>query len=172
MGNHTKNADGLYQHYGTRDTDDMGRSDRQNVISFNIHGEKLVTDAEATTALKAEWARGAVIPSGAHIVAANLYVTEAFTSASSTAVMDIGTVNSETGAYIDEDGIDVAVTMASSGVLTVVGTTVACNGAQVNTASGGAALTAAANVVATFDTEAFTGGTARLELTYVVPDNG
>ena len=168
MGTYTKNADGLNQHYGTRSKDYRARATRQNKVTMNIIGEDLVDNVAASDATKAEWVKGAVIPSGALITSAKLFVTEAFTS-SGAAVLDIGTFNADTGAAIDDDGIDAAVAISS--VLDTAGELVTCNGAQVAGASGGTALTAAAIICPSYDTAAFTAGAARLEVEYIVPQN-
>jgi len=167
MGTYTKNADGLARHYGTRDTDHLARAegDNHNTVVMTIHGESVPADPAASDATKAQYVRGAVIPSGAQIVTARLVVTEAFTSASSTGTLTVGTYNADSGAALDADGIDA--TVALSGVLDTVGTVVTCDGADV----AGAALTAAASIACLWGTKALTAGTARLEVTYIVPNN-
>ena len=168
MGTFTKNADGLNQHYGTRSADYLARATETNKVTLNIIGEDLI-DAITSDAQKAQWVRGAVLPSGALITSAKLFVTETFASASTTGTLDIGTYNADTGAAINDDGIDAAVAIAS--VLATAGELVTCDGAQVASAAGGTALTAAGIIVATWDTQAFTAGAARLEVEYIIPQN-
>jgi hypothetical protein len=168
MGTYDKNADGLHMHYGTRDAEDRARTDRQNKVSMNILGENIVADPTTSDAVKAEQMQGAVIPSGALITSATLVVTEAFTSSGS-ATLDIGTFNSDSGAAVDADGIDAAIAISS--VLDTAGELVTCDGAQVAKAAGGTALTAAAYIVPSYNTAAFTAGAARLEVEYIIPKN-
>lgn len=94
----------------------------------------------------------AMIPNGSFIESATLHVTETFVGATGT--LDLGTINAD-GTYtnLDEDGIDVAIAVASL----TAGTTIACDGAQVGTTVG-----ADAYLSYDIDTVDFTAGKAFL----------
>lgn len=94
----------------------------------------------------------ALIPSGSFVESAALHVTETFVGASGT--LDLGTANAD-GTYtnLDEDGIDVALAVASL----TAGTTITCDGAQIGTTVG-----ADAYLSYDIDTTDFTAGKAFL----------
>lgn len=100
------------------------------------------------------------IPAGSLILSATLVATTAFDSAGEAATLTIGTYD-VTGAAIDADGIDAAVTEAAVGTN---GLTVRCDGAHLTTTG---YVTANAYIGAIYGTEAFTSGAGKLYIEYV-----
>jgi len=155
--NYWTNDDGLVVGFGRRTTED-------NVAgALNTGGdieEQLVLDIVATELTDSDepvnYEQGAKIPANAHIRDAVLVTNEAFTSGGS-GVLDIGTVKSD-GTFSDDDGIDSAIALGTLTAAAVVD----CDGAQVNTV-----VTEDLWLAATYDTAAFTGGTAKLYVTLV-----
>lgn len=101
-----------------------------------------------------------VIPSGASIVAATLYVTTAFDSGGS-ATLDLGFLKAD-GTELDYNGIDVAIAETA---IDAVGDVVNCDGALV----GGALLTEGGYPSYGVNTATFTVGQGRLLIEYYVP---
>lgn len=101
-----------------------------------------------------------VIPAGATIVAATIYVTTAFDSGGS-ATLDLGFLKAD-GTELDYNGIDVAI---AESALDTIGKTVACDGALV----GGVLLTVDAYPSYGVNTATFTVGQGRLLIEYYVP---
>lgn len=95
------------------------------------------------------------IPAGAHIKDAVLLVKDAFAGA--TAVLDIGTKQAD-GTTIADDGIDAAIAV---GALTA-NTSIISDGALIGTT-----VTVDSYITFTYDTAAFTAGSATLVLKYV-----
>jgi hypothetical protein len=154
-----ENKDGLFIGFGTRKSESnsapqVSTSSVTQEIRMAIKGTELNDVATA-----AEVENGAVIPAGAYLVSANVYVSEAFTSGG-VAVLDLGLLNAGTGVITDDDGIDAAVALAAL----EAGDTVACDGALIGTQ-----LAAANKVIASYDTAAYTAGAATLVVRYVVP---
>ena len=157
------NDDGLTVFYGARTVDtnvlrkvNTGAMVQEVVLS--ITGADL-NDTETTVN-----SYSVAVPSGAYIESATLIVDVLFVGA--TATMDIGTYKSD-GAAIDDDGIDVAIAV---GALTA-DAVIACNGAQVGAVINNTAPTGSTDdgvhVRATWDTAAFTAGSARLVVKYI-----
>jgi len=104
-----------------------------------------------------------VIPAGSYILRATLIVTETFAGASGT--LDLGLAIAD-GTYTngDEDGIDVAIAVATL----LQGTVIACDGALVGA---GADKDTLVNLYPSYDidTTDFTAGKAVLIIEYVKP---
>lgn len=150
------NDDGLVVGFGTRDTErniaaQTSSDGATEELVMVIHGTEL-TDADEPT----NFITGAPIPANSLIVSGQLIVDTAFTSGGA-AVLDIGTYTSA-GAAIDDDGIDAAIAV---GALTA-DTLIASDGAQIGTV-----VTQDAYIAATYDTAAFTAGTAKLVVKYI-----
>jgi hypothetical protein len=105
-----------------------------------------------------------VIPAGSAILRATIYVTEAFTSGGA-ATVDLGLANAD-GTYtnLDEDGIDVALSMANL----AQGQIIACDGALVG-AGADKDILADAYLSWDVDTAVLTAGKALLIVEYVTP---
>lgn len=153
------NKDGLYVGFGTRQVEvntgtftSSGGPEQE--FAMKIYGPRL-NDAVAAADLE----NAAVIPQGALIQSATLFVTTAF--AGSNAVLDIGVYNASTNAVVDDDGIDAAIAVGSLGA----GAVVACDGAVI----GALAASPGYKVAASYDTAAFTAGEATLVIKYLVP---
>lgn len=156
-GTYYTHSDGLVQHYGPRDAEYKGRmpSVKGSIqqIELDISGAEL-----GDAAVNAHLVGGAVIPSGAHIIRGNLWVTTAFAGA--TAVLDIGVYNADTLAAVDDDGIDAAIAVASL----TDNAEIASDGALVDTT-----LAQDSIIAASYDTAAFTAGHAKLIVEYIIP---
>ena len=152
------NDDGLVVGFGTRTTENnVGGAlntggDIEGQVVLDITDATALTDSDEPT----NYIQGAKIPANSHIRDAVLVVDTAFTSGGS-AVLDLGTVKSD-GTFSDDDGIDSAIAVGSLTADTVID----CDGAQVNTV-----VTEDLWLTATYDTAAFTAGTAKLYVTYV-----
>lgn len=154
------NKDGLYVGYGTRKTEkntSQAHASRGAIqtMSVRIYGPDL-GDAVAAADLE----NAAVIPEGALLLSADLFVTTAFAGA--TAVLDIGTYNADANDAADDDGIDAAIAV---GTLTD-GAVIACDGADVGVVCDG---TDGWKIGASYDTAAFTAGEATLVIRYIAP---
>jgi hypothetical protein len=175
MGNFHTNADGLTQHYGTRDVDEQAVT-REVAGAGAVH--ELIVDfdytdigATAVSFWKEDSGGGATpdspsgihaaIPDGAFIKSATLLVKTAFVGA--TATLNIGTYEKD-GTAIDADGIDatIAVTAIDANDDVVI-----CDGAQV----GAVLANGPAYIGMDYDTAAFTAGAARLVVEYIIERN-
>jgi hypothetical protein len=151
------NADGLRVLFNARPTENSiagesaGRTGSSKKVEMIFRGEDL-----AATAATAD-ARAVVIPAGAFILSATLYVSELFVGA--TATLDVGTQDL-TGVAIDADGLVAAAAVASL----VAGAKIVGAGAQIGTK-----LASAARLDASYNTAAFTAGAARLVVEYLEP---
>jgi hypothetical protein len=150
------NDDGLNIHFGPRDTQNgraakVSKGGQEQEIIVIVEATKL-TDAVAASDVD----RAAIIPSGAYVKSADIYVDEAFTSGGS-AVLDIGLYQPD-GTAIDDDGIDSAVALGAL----VDDAEISGNGAVVGTSVSNDAV-----VAASYDTAAFTAGRARVVVKYV-----
>lgn len=158
MGTFEKNADGLVKHYGPRSVN-TGIPAKPHVNSME---QQIVVDLVGAdlkdSAVPVELAMGAAVPANSLITKATLIVQEAFVGA--TATLDVGTY-SKAGTAIDADGLVAAAAVASL----TADTDIAGAGAQI-----GAVVTADCYIAATYNTAAFTAGTARLVVTYI-PQN-
>lgn len=117
----------------------------------------------AATGTEAIIAEGVTIPDGAHLVSADITVTEAFTSGGA-ATLTLGLIDTDRSTAYDADGIDATIALTP---LNAVGKTVSCDGAVIGTtiSNGGTAL----HVTATEGTAAFTAGAAQLVIKYFMP---
>tara|TARA_R110000803_G_scaffold38016_2_gene82052 strand:- start:915 stop:1430 length:516 start_codon:yes stop_codon:yes gene_type:complete len=107
------------------------------------------------------------IPTGAHLISATLYVTEAFTSGGS-GTLTLGLWNDDgdgTFSVIDADGIDATIAKTA---LDAIGDHVACDGALVGTGTAAIAGTGGRPVFVSglYATAAFTAGEADLVIKY------
>lgn len=155
--NYWENEDGLTIGYGRRETEkNIGGALQTGGV---VEGQ-IVLDIKATDLKDSDpptnWEQGAKIPANSHIRDAVLVTNDEFTSGGS-AVLDVGTVKSD-GTWSDDDGVDSAVALGSLGADSVVN----CDGSQVDSV-----VTEDLWLAATYDTAEFTGGTARLYVTYV-----
>lgn len=137
---------GVNNHYGARPlVDGAGRLKTEgdkNEVRLKITGTELSDAASAIPDF--------VIPSGSYIVSATLYVSTAFTSGGA-ATLDIGSV-------ADPDGFDVDIALTA---IDADDDEVACDGAFIGTT-----LSADAEVIASYETAAFTAGEAELVVVY------
>ncbi len=157
MGTLYTNADGLVEHFGTRDSENH-RAGETAQKGFLKQAIVYITGANVeATQTGNKLAGGAVIPSGAHITKATLWVTTAF--AGTNAALNIGTYGYDDLAAVDADGIDAAIAVTSL----TDNAEIACDGAQVDTV-----LAEAVYVGVDYDTAAFTAGSARLVIEYFV----
>lgn len=149
------NSDGLVVGFGTR-TVDTGLAAK---VSTGGEYQELVMDIVGAdledTGIPTAFQTGAYVPANSLIVSALLIVDTAFVGA--TATLDIGTYTSA-GAAIDVDGLHAAVAVASL----TADTDIAGAGAQI-----GAVVTQEAYIAATYNTAAFTAGTAKLIVRYI-----
>jgi len=109
------------------------------------------------------------IPTGAHLISARLYVTEAFTSGGS-GTLTLGLYNDDgdgTFSVVDEDGIDATIAKTA---LDAIGDHVDCDGALVGTGTAAIAGTGGRPVFVSglYATAAFTAGKADLVIKYRV----
>ena len=152
------------QSYGPEDAvKNIGRRTNTNnveqEVQMKIVGSELGLVASVTG--KEPAFRGAVIPSGAHIKSASIDVTTAFSGTSSNGTLTIGTWSLD-GTVQDADGIDA--TVATSSVLDTIGTTVACDGADIDTV-----LSEAVRLGAYYATNSFDTGEATVTVKFIVP---
>jgi hypothetical protein len=153
------NKDGLYVGFGTRKTEKNTSSAHApssgiQTLEMRIRGADL-----GDTVAAADLENAAVIPQGALLLSADLFVTTAFAGAS--AVLDIGTYNADANDIADDDGIDVAIATATL----TDGAVVSCDGADVGVVCDG---TDGWKLGASYDTAAFTAGEATLVCRYIV----
>lgn len=166
MGTKSTNADGLIQHYGTRDTENLPRaipnSGQLKEIKYVIN----YADANANgTAITSNELGGAGLPDGAYLVSAKLYIDTAFTSGGA-ATLSIGTYDSKASTAVDADGIDATIAVAAMTDDTVI----TCDGAQVDTVLSNSVTTGADMMIAAiYGTAVFTAGNATLICEYFVP---
>lgn len=156
------NQDGLVVGFGQRDVS----CNSAKKIAVEGAVEELVLDLTDATLLEDTQAvdgnavvNGSEIPAGSLIVSATLVVTEAFTSGGA-AVLDIGTYDADSAAAVDDDSIFAAVALGALGANAVV----VGAGADI-----GAVVTQRVKVAATFDTQAYDTGKARVVIKYQPP---
>lgn len=153
------NSLGVPQHYGPRDASEGMPSgileygpERRLVLDFDYlqanEGLPVINGNKDASQL--------LIPKGALITSAILFVTTAFTSSGS-AVLNLGT-ETPAGVTVDADGID-AIAVASL----TAGAVIVCDGAQIGVANKDNAL----QLSVADSTAEFTAGSARLVLTYI-----
>lgn len=155
--NYWANSDGLAVGFGTHTVDRNvpGKTNTRGVqqeIVLAIHG----SDVPDVTPTGLTIVNSPIIPTDSLLLSATLFVTTTFVGA--TATLDIGTYNPITAAITDDDGVDVAIAVATL----VDNAVVACDGAQIGTV-----LTAPAVIYASYDTAAFTAGQATLVVRYI-----
>lgn len=149
------NDDGLVVGFGPR-TVDTGLAAK---VSTMGETQELVLDivgadlADATVPTNIN--TGAFIPANSLVLSGVLIVDTAFAGA--TAVLDIGTYTAA-GVAVDDDGIDSAIAVASL----TADTDIDSDGAVIGTV-----VTADTYIAATYDTAAFTAGTAKLIVRYI-----
>ena len=152
------NKDGLVVGFGTRSVESTF-SAKPSVKSYVQEIVCRVKGADLADAVVTEQlVHAPVIPAGAHIQSATLYVKTAF--AGTNAVMDIGLYNLA-GTAVNDAGIDAAIAVTA---IDADDDEVACDGALVGTV-----VDVACKVGVTYDTAAFTAGDATLVLKYQVP---
>ena len=151
------NQDGLVVGFGTRTiTKNAGaKIAKGGAVEQMVVEVDLATLADAVATTDDAVVMGAHIPAGALLQSATLIVDVAAVGAS--AVLDIGTYDLD-GAEIDDDGIDAAVATASL----TAGAVIACDGALVGTV-----LAANSRIGLSYDTAAFTAGTATLVVEFI-----
>lgn len=166
------NQDGLKVRFGRRDQTEDNTAPAAVVTAglkqqavLRIKGTALADTCTFAAGTLDE--RGARIPGNAYITSATLHVDEAFTTSAS-GVLDIGLYKVDGSAH-DDDGIDVAI---AAGTL-VANADIACDGAEVGkllavTAPSGRTDNSVI-LGASYDTGAFTAGTATLIVEYIVP---
>lgn len=152
------NQDGLRQRFGVRPTENSiagskAPANGEKVVEVYVRGEDVPDVAVAPDT------RSAYIPAGARLTSATLIVQEAFVGA--TAVLDIGTFNLA-GTLVADDNVDAAVAVASLTANAVI----ACDGTLVGTVI---TATGGVRVAFSYDTAAFTAGSAKLILKYIEP---
>lgn len=151
------NSDGLVVQFGPHDGDNHNMAAQASTMSPT---QEVVLNIVATslsdTAVPTNLNQAARIPANSLILSADLIVDAAFTTSAS-GTLDIGTYDSA-GAAVDDDGIDAAIADSSL----TADTRIACDGAQIGTV-----VTADRWVAATYDTGAFTAGTAKLVVRYI-----
>jgi hypothetical protein len=161
------NSDGLVVGFGTHSVDNnVPAEDAGNgsvkVAKLLITGTSL-EDTVTVTSLPPQAIR---LKRGARITRAFLQVVTAFTSGGS-ATLDIGTFATDATAD-DADGIDAAVALTA---IDAIGEMVTCDGALVGGAvAAGATANSDVVIAASYNTAAFTAGTAILTVEYVEPD--
>lgn len=160
MATYWTNDDGLRVRFGTLDSQPAPGVVSTGGVEHEIRVELVGTDL-GTAVLDRDIMHGAVIPSGAVISQATLYVTTAFTSGGA-ATLTIGTYKVSDNTALDADGIDAAVALTA---IDADGDWFECDGAQVATPS---AITADCYIGAIYGTAAFTAGQATLVVRYVV----
>ena len=150
------NSDGLVVGFGPRDVEYTGSATvstagarKQVVARFRLSdlGDALDTN---------DLVNAPVIPAGALLEAAKLYVYTA--AAGVNAVLDIG-IATAAGADVNDAGIDAAIATATL----VEGYDTACDGALVGTK-----LANNSKVYASYDTAAFTAGVVTVVIDYIV----
>ena len=152
------NSDGLVVGFGTRSVEQTASSkvslggQRQQIV-MNVKLSDLADTLDTNDLVNAP-----VIPAGAVLESAKLFVVDAAVGA--TAVLDLGIAKAVDSTDIDDDGIDVAIATATL----TDGAVIACDGAKIGTE-----LAYASKVYASYDTAAFTGGNIVVTIEYLVP---
>lgn len=154
-----ENKDGLFVGFGTRRSESNSAPQTRTAGVEQEFRMAIKARELNDVATAAEVENGAVIPAGAFLLSASLYVNTAFASGG-VAVLDLGLLNATTGVITDDDGIDVAIALNTLGA----GDVVECDGALI-----GEQLAAANKVIASYDTAAYTAGEATLVVRYAVP---
>lgn len=152
------NDDGLYVKFGTElATATQGGQYRDAAELIVVEIEFDYADLAATGTEKV-MADNVIIPNGAHIEKAELYVQTVFSTGSSP-TLTIGLIDQDRTTAIDADGIDATIAAAAL----TAGATIACDGALINTT-----LTNSGLVTMTEGTAAFTTGAGRLRIYYYI----
>ena len=149
------NKDNLRQRFGVRATENQiaatsAPANGVKRLEFYIRGEDL-TDVPAVVDT-----RSAVIPAGCLILSARLVVQELFVGA--TATLDVGTQNASTGADVAVNGLVAAAAVASL----TAGAVIVGAGAGV-----GAVTAVDTRLSASYNTAAFTAGSAKVTVEYL-----
>lgn len=152
------NQDGLFVGFGTRKAEKNTGGNHASRGAIQTQTVKLKGTDMGDTVAASDLENAARIPANALLLSANLFVTTAFTSGG-IAVLDIGVYNADTGAVVDDDGIDAAVALAAL----EDNDTVTCDGALVGTV-----MAQETKIGASYDTAAFTAGEATLVVRYIV----
>ena len=153
MGSLYTNADGLQQHYGTRDVS-QGAGEKTGsgftkTITLDFNGVGLV---DASPTIDRSQAR---LPKGAYVKSVTLLVETTFVGA--TATLDVGTFKASDGTVLDLDGFIAAEAVAGL----TAGADIAGAGAQVGTI-----IAQDTYIVPTYNTAVFTAGKGRLVVEY------
>lgn len=158
------NDDGLRVRFGTLDSEPAPGVVNGGGVEQELRYEIVGTDL-STAPIDRDIMHGAVLPSGAVITEAQLYVTTGFTSGGA-ATLTIGTYKVSDDTALDADGIDATIALAA---IADTGEKVVCDGAQIAAAgiSADAALAADCYVAAIYATAAYTAGQGTLVLKYV-----
>lgn len=158
-GNTWVNDDGLVVGFGTQDTSNE-QAGKVHTVGYVHQIEKAIIDATnlGDTDTSAEQGDEMPIPAGSVIQNAYFIVDDAFTSGGS-AELDIG-LKQKDGTDIDDDGIDAAIALGSLSAGDVVGADGDLVGSSVGSND--------AYIKFTYDTAAFTGGSGRLVVEYLV----
>lgn len=153
------NKDGLYVGFGAREAEANTGSNHGGASAIRTMTLKIGATALKDAVAAADLENAAVIPAGALLLSANLFVTTAFTSGG-VAVLDIGTYKAADNTAEDDDGIDAAIALAALGA----GASIVCDGADINTVVTGEGF----KISASYDTAAYTAGEATLVIRYLV----
>ena len=151
------NADGLVVGFGTRQiTKNAGAKVAKGGAREEIVVEvDLALLGDTVAATDDAIVHGVVIPADSVLESATLNVDVA--GAGATAVLDIG-IYQEDGTIIADDGIDAAVAVAAL----TAGAVISCDGTSLGTT-----ITQGCKVGLSYDTAAFTAGTATLVVEYI-----
>ena len=153
------NKDGLVVGFGARSEDLVGKHTGDtgvlNEVVYHVVGTNL------GAAIKGYSGHDAVIPTGAIIHDAELFVDTSFVGASGTLDMEFVKLG---GTTYGANGIDAAIAVATL----VAGYTVTCDGVDVDASV--VPLTEPVFISANYNTTAFTAGSATLVVRYIVPD--
>ncbi len=159
MATYWTNDDGLRVRFGTLPSQQppgvVNAGGVEKEIRLEITGTEL-----STSVLDQDIMHGPVIPSGAVISQATLYVTTAFTSAGAP-TLTIGTYKVSDDTALDADGIDATIALTD---IDADGDWFECDGAQVATPS---PITADCYLAAIYATAVYTAGQATLVVRYV-----
>ena len=153
MGSLYTNADGLQQHYGTRDVS-QGAGEKTGsgftkTITLDFNGVGLADSAPVIDRSQAR------LPKGAYVKSVTLLVETTFVGA--TATLDVGTFKASDGTVLDLDGFIAAEAVAGL----TAGADIAGAGAQVGTI-----IAQDTYIVPTYNTAVFTAGKGRLVVEY------
>ena len=153
------NPDGLVVGYGPRDTvnPQNGPYKTEGLYKQSVKRVIGVDTTDTDTAA----VQGYEVPVPANAVLSRVYVevTTAFDSAGDAATLDIG-LKEKDGTTISADGIDADITEAAL----AAGAVIECDGALIGTTVGAVD----AYITATWETEAFTAGDAKIVVEYLV----